>query len=80
MAVRERRKNGIKKETRRAHIKRERERKTSMRLKKKRELFNDVTHLFDGHYMMFVSDGNGSEIKANTVNKSHQFLFIEFTS
>jgi hypothetical protein len=51
-----------------------------MRLKKKRELFNDVTHLFDGHYMMFVSDGNGSEIKANTVNKSHQFLFIEFTS
>jgi len=56
------------------------QRKTSMRFKKKRELFNDVTHLFDGHYMMFVSDGNGSEIKANTVNKSHQFLFIEFTS
>ena len=39
---RAKRKNGIKRETRTVHMKR-----------KKRELFNDVTHLFDGHYIMF---------------------------
>jgi hypothetical protein len=60
----ERRKNGIKKETRRVHIKR----KTNERLKK-RALFNDVTQLFDGQYIMFVSDGNGSKIKASTISK-----------
>ncbi len=67
MTVRKRRKNGIKKETRTAHMKR----KTN-----KRELFNDVTHLFDEYYMMFVSDGNGRETKASTINKIYSLLII----
>jgi hypothetical protein len=50
---------------------------TSERFKKK-ELFNDVTHLFDEYYTMFVSDGNGSEIKASTIINRVDFLFIIF--
>jgi hypothetical protein len=71
MAVRKRRKNGIKKETRRAHMKR----KTN-KILKKNELFNDVTHLFDEYYILYVSGGNGSEIKASTINKIHFFSII----